>query len=121
MQRALRKITCLMLAVLLATVLSPSFGWEASAGQDAHDESTMALDHACDAQAGHDGEWCEGDSSHHHGCAGHMFGHLAACLDDVAVFTPPDLDSGVPSAPDAVVVPGLPERPDRPPLAPALA
>jgi len=32
MRRNLRKIVYLMLAILLATVLSPSFAWEATAG-----------------------------------------------------------------------------------------
>ncbi len=121
MHRAQRKITYLLLAVLLATVLSPSFGWEASVGQNAHDESNVALDHAAGTHDRHGDDQCGGDSLHDHGCAGHMFGHLVAYLDDVAVFTSPDLDSGVPSEPDAAVVPGFSERLDRPPLTPALA
>jgi len=121
MHRALRKITYLLLAVLLATVLSPSFASEASAGQNAHDQGVMALDDACGTHDRHDGEQCGGDRSHHHGCAGHMFGHLVAYLDDAAVFTQSDLDSCFLSEPDSAVLQSFPERLDRPPLTPALA
>lgn len=121
MRRALRKIAYLLLAVLLATVLSPSFASEASAGRNAHDQSVMAFDDACGTHDRHDGEGCGGDGSHHHGCAGHMFGHLVAYLDDAAAITPPDLDSGFLSEPDSAVPQSFPERLDRPPLAPDLA
>lgn len=121
MHRALGKITYLLLAVLLATVLSPSFASEASAGRNAHDQGVVALDDPCSTLERHDGEKRGGDRSHHHGCAGHMFGHLVAYLDDAAVFSPPDSDSGVFSEPDSAVLQSFPERLDRPPLTPALA
>lgn len=122
MRRALRHIAALLLAVLLATVLTPSFGWEASAGQGAHGHDIVALDDAGDTQYGHDGDHRSDENSHHHhGCAGHMFSHLMAHLGGVAALTPPDLDSGVPSEPSAAVPQGFLERLDRPPLAPALA
>lgn len=50
-----------------------------------------------------------------------MFGHLAAYLDDAAVFTPSESDSGFLSEPDSAVLQSFPERLDRPPLAPTLA
>ena len=122
MRRTLRHIAALLLAVLLATVLTPSFGWEASAAQGGHGHDMVALDDAGDAHDSHTGGH-RGDENahHHHGCAGHMFSHLMAHFGDVAAFTPPDLDSGLPAEPGAAVPQGFPERLDRPPLAPALA
>ena len=43
MRRALRSIARLLLAVLLATVMSPSFAWEATAGQSAHGHDIVAV------------------------------------------------------------------------------
>jgi len=121
MRRTLRKIATLLLAVLLATVFEPSFGWEASAGQGTHGQDIVALADAGDTHDRHDGDHRGGENSHHHGCAGHMFGDLVAHLGDVAVFTPPDLDSDFPSGPGAAALPAFLERLDRPPLAPDLA
>ena len=122
MHPVLRIIASLLLAVLLTTVLTPSFGWEASAGQGAHGHDIVALADAGDAHDSRDGDH-RGDENahHHHGCAGHMFSHLLAHFGDVAAFTPPDLDSVVPAEPGHAVPQGFPERLDRPPLAPALA
>lgn len=120
MRRVSKYIASVLLAVLLATVLAPSFGWEASAGRTEHSHDAAALgidDHASEDTANLGGE----DSRHHHGCAGHMFGHLTALLDEATGL-------GLPDAVDATVtrrVPGVltsfPKRLDRPPHAPELA
>jgi hypothetical protein len=117
-ERVLRKIACLLIAMLLATVLSPSFGWEAVASQSAHGHGVLAMDNH-DGHAGqHQGDE---DSHHHHGCTGHLLGHLLAQLSNplpFAILDPagsvfPELPSDFSSR--------VPERLDRPPLAPALA
>lgn len=116
MRRISRKIATLLIAILFATVLAPSFGWDTSAGQGAHEENIGALADSCDTQDSRGGE-----NSHHHGCAGHMLGHLVAHLSDAAIFTLPDLRSRFLPEPDAGVLPGFQERLYRPPLTPALA
>ena len=120
MRRASKYIASALLAVLLATLLAPGFGWEASAGQTEHCDDVAALgqdDHGAGDPAKRGGE----DSHQHHGCAGHMFGHLSAMLDEAAGLALSD-------ACDATVfqrLPGVfssfPRRLDRPPHAPELA
>jgi len=114
-----------MLAVLLATVLAPSFGWEASAGRSAHGFDEVALVDADGGEGhGHSDPGMGGgtmDSHQHHGCAGHMFGHLLATLG--AGTAPVFLSAG--DSPVAERSPGaitsFPRRLDRPPHAPDLA
>lgn len=67
-----------MLAVLLLTVFAPGFGWEAAAGVATHHEFTQGdadfQDHGDHGRpAGHDEPVQYGG----HGCAGHLFSHLA--------------------------------------------
>ena len=124
MRRALRSIAHLLVAILLMTVLSPSFAWEATAGNSAHGDDTVAIDgngdaHDHDSQAGghHRGE----DTNDHHGCAGHSLGHLPGHLGEAFAFAVLDTDrdafpesrAGFPSL--------FPDRLDRPPRAPTLA
>ena len=119
-RRAFRYIATTMLAVLLATLLAPGFGWEASAGQAEHGHGAATLgndDHASDDTANFDGE----DSRHHHGCAGHMFGHLTALLDEATGLALPDADDATVSLRLHGVVTSFPRRLDRPPHAPDLA
>jgi hypothetical protein len=123
MRHALRSIAHLVVAILLATVLSPSFGWEATVGQSTHGHESVAAEgsgdaHGDDRHAGshHDDE----DTHHHHGCAGHSFGDLPGHLCEVFSFAMRDSDcdrfpesaAGFPSP--------FPDRLYRPPLAPAL-
>lgn len=117
-QRALRKIVCLLIAVLLATVLSPSFGWESTASQAAHGHDVLALDDHDGPAGQHQGGE---DSHHHHGCAGHLLSHLQAHLSDSFVLAAPDLAGVMLPEPAADFSSPLPARPDRPPIAPALA
>lgn len=124
MRRNLRKIACFMLAILLATVLSPSFAWEATAGQSAHGHDIAAPDGIGGAHEqisdtpSHQGNE---DSHHHHGCAGHSFGHLPGHLGEAFAVAMLDPDRDVfPESPAGFTSP-FPDRLDRPPLAPALA
>ena len=121
MRSTARKVALALIAVLLATVLTPSFGWEASAGRDAPDQSIAAPGDPSGTHDRHDDEPCNTANLHHHGCAAHMFGHLPAYFADVATFSPPDLESGFLLEPDARVVSVFLERLDRPPLDSALA
>lgn len=124
MRRDLRKITRLMLAVLLATVLSPSFAWEATVGQSVHAHDIAAPDGIGDAHdqdsdtASHHGDE---DSHHHHGCAGHSFGHLPGHLGEAFAVAMPNPVRDVFSESPAGFTSPFPDRLDRPPLAPALA
>lgn len=121
----MRSISQILVAILLATVLSPSFAWEATAGDSAHggvivtpDGGGGAHDQDGDA-ASHHSE--EDTHHHHHGCAGHSFGHLPGHLGEALAFAMPDLrrDSFPESSADFTSP--FPERLDRPPLALPLA
>ncbi len=126
MRRNLRKIARLLLAVLVATMLSPSFAWEATERQSAHEHEIVALgggsdahDQDQDSQAvSHHGDE---DSHHHHGCAGHSFGHLPGHFGEAFAFAmlDPDRDRFPESWPG--ISSPFPDRLDRPPRAPTLA
>jgi len=109
-----------LLAVLLATLLAPGFGWEASAGQAAHGHDAAALGQDEYASGDTADRGCE-NSRHHHGCAGHMFGHLTALLDEATGLALPDADDATVSLRLHGVVTSFPRRLDRPPHAPDLA
>ena len=124
MRRALRRISTLLIAVLLTTVLTPSFGWEASAGPDAHEKQSAGLDSFTGFRAINAGEPDSNNSenvAHQDGCAIHMLGHLVADLCAVAVFTSPEPDASRVAGPTAAIPTGLQERLYRPPLALPLA
>ena len=80
---SLRSIARIVLLVLLATVFSPTFGWETAAGMDAHDHSVSAPeahhDAGDDGCHGHD-QPASGSDLEHHCCPGHVFGHLTGGL-----------------------------------------
>lgn len=119
-RRASKYIASALLAVFLATLLAPSFGWEASAGQteQGHDVAALGQDDlGCGGTADRGGE----DPHHHHGCAGHMFGHLSALIDEAAGLDLPDADDAAVSRRVRGVITPFPKRLDRPPHVPALA
>ena len=125
MRRLPRSITLLLVAILLATVLSPSFAWEAAAGNSAHGDETVAIDgsgHARDHDSQAGGHHDDADTHHHHhACAGHLLGHLPGHIGAafaLAVLDP--IRDGFPE-PQAGFASAFPDRLDRPPLAPALA
>jgi hypothetical protein len=111
----IRKIASFLMAVLLSTVLSPSFGWEASASPAAHGHDVLLLDDHDGHAAQHHGDE---DSHHHHGCAGHLLGHLQAQLSDPFVFATLDPAGRLRPEPASDFSSLFPERLDRPPLAP---
>lgn len=86
---SLRSIARIVLLVLLATVFSPTFGWESAAGASAHDHAAPAHAAHHDAGAremaggdgchGHDQATAGGDLDHHC-CPGHVLGHLTGGL-----------------------------------------
>ncbi|KAB2918553.1 MAG: hypothetical protein F9K30_17755 [Dechloromonas sp.] len=99
MRTLFRSVSRLLLLVMLATVFSPSFGWEVAQGMAAHDQPALGngsheghdADHG---HAGHDshaqhhdatrhdacGSACSAQDScadtRHHCCPGHVLGHL---------------------------------------------
>lgn len=98
MRSLFRSITRLLLLVMLTTVFSPTFGWDAVQVMAAHDESApmhgKQVDHAAhDGHAQHDaamhdgcGSECAGGDScadnRHHCCPGHVLGHLLGGTSD---------------------------------------
>jgi len=119
-RRASKYIASALLAVFLATLLAPSFGWEASAGQAEHGHDVAALDHDEHGAGDAADRGCE-NSRHHHGCAGHMFGHLFALLDEAAGLDLLDAPDVAVSQRMQGVITSFPKRLDRPPHAPDLA
>ena len=120
MRRASKYIASALLAVFLATLLAPSFGWEASTGQAEYCDDVAALGqdgHGSGGAADRGGE----DSHPHHGCAGHMFGHLSALLDEAVGLDLADADDATVSQRMPGVITSFPKRLDRPPHAPDLA
>lgn len=95
-----------LLAIMLATVFSPSFGWElvdgalphahpAAAGEDLHAHGQSPADHeeaSAHSQGTNECNGCTGpvaaacDDIQHHCCPGHVLGHLPASLGAHAVF-----------------------------------
>lgn len=116
-RRALRQIACFLIAVVLSTVLSPSFGWEAAASQSAPGHDVLALDDHGGSAGQHQ---ADEDSHHHHGCAGHLLGHLQGQPSDPFIFvTVGPAGSMLPEAASDFSSP-FRERLDRPPIVPAL-
>ena len=93
---SLRSIARVLLLVLLATVFSPTFGWETTAGMSAHDHSTAAHEAHHDAGGHHDvagedschghDQAASGSDLEHHCCPGHVFGHLTGGLGAALLF-----------------------------------
>lgn len=77
MRRLLRHLSWAVLVVMLATVLAPTFAWEAVAGDRLHtDQSEWYA--GTPAPQEHHGmpEQGAAGSQHMHSCAGHAHGHL---------------------------------------------
>ncbi len=133
-----------LLAVMLATVFSPSFGWELVDGAVPHAHPAQAADaddhhadhHAHmgaaaathDAAAGHAADDCAGcgdlasgecSDMQHHCCPGHVLGHLPASLRAVGVFVLAMNDSFALDGAAARFSTRIPEGLERPPRAAA--
>lgn len=75
-----RLLSRIILVVMLATVFSPSFGWEIVEGSLPHDDAAAmrllaATDGDCHGHANSDEGTVSSDLSHHC-CPGHVLGHL---------------------------------------------
>jgi hypothetical protein len=112
-----------LLAVLLATVLAPTFGWEASAGQSAHIHDALDGGDAPDSSRhDHHGDLpVTADSHGHHGCSGHVLGHLFVAPAERAGIILPESGTAVAIARQAGFVTNPSRRLDRPPLDSGLA
>lgn len=126
-QRIFRRVSRLLLVVMLCTFLSPSFAvamvsthdqlehisvqLAAEIEHDHHDEG----DHDATAPAAHEHEHEEA-----HGFIGHLLGHMPVVMsDDAAVFFPPVLQAHL-SAPKTTISFTLLDPPFRPPRNAAL-
>jgi hypothetical protein len=80
MQIWLRKISRVVLLVMLATVFSPSFGWEAAEAMSSHEHAVATEhEHHDDAMAAvSPAEDCA--DTQHHCCPGHQLGHMQASI-----------------------------------------
>lgn len=133
-----------LLAVMLATVFSPSFGWELveggvphvhveqgadvddhHAGHHDHGLPSTSMDAASALHAADDcsgcGDLTAGDCSdaQHHCCPGHVLGHLPASLRAVGVFVLALNDSFALDGAAARFSTRIPEGLERPPRAAA--
>lgn len=114
---------CLLL-VMLATVFSPSFGWEAVQSMAGHEHDLVLTDHAaheaddCGGCAGHDAG--AGGDTLHHCCPGHVLGHLPAGIGRGLALTPVPGRDFLPA--DAVdrYVSRIPDGLERPPRSSAV-
>ena len=116
--RSLRRvISRLILFVILATVLSPGFGWELVSAEMHHDHAAVVGDfdqvvHDHDNHVDHDGDHAlaDHDAPRHadHGHAGHILGHMPAT---VGLLDPPCLVLAGPDWTTAEVRVSLPEFP----------
>jgi uncharacterized protein involved in copper resistance len=78
MHTLFRLISRYLLLVMLATVISPSFGWETAQGMTEHEHAAMAG--MSDQHAGHEMPADENEAAccpdlQHHCCLGHQLGH----------------------------------------------
>jgi hypothetical protein len=90
---SLRSLVASLLAgVLLLTLVSPHFGWEAVVGGVAGGQHAVAdgtgdsVFHGCDDDA------ADPEAHHHHGCAGHQFSHTPVQVSALLAWQP-DLSS----------------------------
>lgn len=116
-------IARLVLAVMLATVFSPSFGWEMLEGMTPHDDTVALGDvhhdqraeedchgHAMSAQAPH----TEGELQHHC-CPGHVLGHLQAGLGQALALPLPQASRATVDLADTAFSSRAPDGLERPP------
>lgn len=116
MRSALKYIGSLMIAVLLATILAPSFAWEVSETKAAHaDPEGIDERHAPGGQGQALGE----EETHVlYGCAGHVLGHLASVIETrVALRPEPVVQARIPERPQRHLQ-QFPKRLERPPTDP---
>lgn len=123
MSALFRHICRCLLLVMLATVFSPSFGWEAAQAVAEHEHSAMAAD--ADHHAAHDalcgGNGCgEQDAapcadSQHHCCPGHQLGHLPGGVAAAQLLQMPPVTQLIGGDIDTRFSTRVPEGLERPP------
>ena len=83
-----------MIVVLLLTVLSPGYAWEAAARTGQHGETSAGIDAHGPGEHGQPESLdpAQNDQAPHdlHGCAGHILGHLVAVIDSAHGVFPSD-------------------------------
>jgi hypothetical protein len=116
MQVWLRKISRLVLLVMLTTVFSPSFGWEAAEAMAPHEHAmSVEHEHHNDAVAAQTlAEDCA-DAQHHHCCPGHQLGHMQASIVEGQTMPLPVASSRVNGFVSSQFTSYVPEGLERPP------
>lgn len=123
MQVWLRKISHVLLLVMLTTVFSPSFGWEAAeamavhehgmpAEHEHHDDAMAALDSA-NGFANDSADDCV--DALHHCCPGHQLGHMQASIVEGLTMPLPVASSRVNGLVSSQFTSYVPEGLERPP------
>lgn len=81
MRRAIKHLGSLMIALLIATILAPTFAWEMSEAQAAHAEPEGVEE--AHGPGGQDAAAGLGDEEPHvlYGCAGHVLSHLPSLAE----------------------------------------
>ena len=130
MQALLRKISHVMLLVMLATVFSPSFGWEAAAGMAQHEHASAAAheEHGeehyaapavdCDGCPQHEPDGCA--TTQHHCCPGHQLGHLQGGIVAALPLPLPAQTAKLSVGTTSRFTSRVPEGLERPPRSPAV-
>jgi len=130
MQALLRKISRIVLLVMLATVFSPSFGWEAATGGAQHEHASAAAHeehgeehHAapaldCDGCPQHEPDGCA--TTQHHCCPGHQLGHLQGGIVDALQLPLPAQTADLSVSTTSRFTSRVPEGLERPPRLPAV-
>lgn len=114
-----RMLSRILLAVMLATVFSPSFGWEIVEGSLPHDDAAaMRLVAATDGDChGHvqSGEATASTDLSHHCCPGHVLGHLLGGVGEAGSLALPQGGSLPFSRDSSPFSSRIPEGLERPP------
>ena len=115
MQVWLRNISRLVLLVMLTTVFSPSFGWEAAEAMASHEHAMPAEhDHHDDAMAAlNTADDCV--DTQHHCCPGHQLGHMQANIVDGLTMPLPDMTNRITGFVSSQFTSFVPEGLERPP------
>ncbi|MBL8476858.1 MAG: hypothetical protein JNK71_12420, partial [Methyloversatilis sp.] len=69
-------LASLLAGILLLTLISPHFGWEAAAGNLSGSAHVAAQDAGGDPFHGCEEDVSDADGHHNHGCAGDQFSHI---------------------------------------------
>lgn len=115
MQRWLRNISRLVLLVMLTTVFSPSFGWEAAEAMAAHEHAMPAEHEHHDAAPVVLNSTDDCVDAQHHCCPGHQLGHMQASIVEGLTMPLPVAGSRVSGFVSSQFTSYVPEGLERPP------